>query len=341
VAPDIVSHDAETANKENWDAYPMSRSWWVNHSQTFRYEIDGGYLWSPKTEKNGARSQFYDNMRLASPGDIVISFANALVSYVGCVTDYALAGSKPSEFGAIGSGWASQGWLLPIEWQSLGAPVKPKDHLLDLSSHLPGKYSPIHPQTGNGNQKAYLAEIGAPVVELVASLGKISISQLHHISRKTNSFRVFADQLDDQVETYLLIDQELEKSEKEQVIRARRGQGQFRENVQRIENRCRLTGVNNPAFLMASHIKPWRLCTSTSERLDGNNGLFLTPHVDLLFDRGYISFQDNGTIMVSPRIDMCDLNLLGLINCAGKAVGPFTPEQCVYLAYHRANIFLE
>jgi hypothetical protein len=32
-------------------------------------------------------------------------------------------------------------------------------------------------------------------------------------------------------------------------------------------------------FLVASHIKPWRL-SDNSERLDGNNSLLLSPHVD-------------------------------------------------------------
>ena len=39
------------------------RFWWVNHKQTARQELTGGYLWSPKTEARGTRSQFYDNMR--------------------------------------------------------------------------------------------------------------------------------------------------------------------------------------------------------------------------------------------------------------------------------------
>jgi putative restriction endonuclease len=51
----------------------MTQFWWVNHKQTARQEIEGQYLWSPKTQSNGARSQFYDNMREASPGDLVLS----------------------------------------------------------------------------------------------------------------------------------------------------------------------------------------------------------------------------------------------------------------------------
>lgn len=50
------------------------RYWWVNQNQTFRQEIEGGYLWSPKRNKNGHRNPFYEFMRDVAPGDIVFSF---------------------------------------------------------------------------------------------------------------------------------------------------------------------------------------------------------------------------------------------------------------------------
>jgi hypothetical protein len=71
------------------------------------------------------------------------------------------------------------------------------------------------------------------------------------------------------------------------------GQGLFKERVSRIERACRITFVDNPTHLIASHIKPWRESTN-EERLHEGNGLLLTPTVDHLFDRGFISFQDSG-----------------------------------------------
>lgn len=52
----------------------------VNHEQTARQELSGGYLWSPKREASGARSQFYDNMRIAEAGDAVLSFSSGVIS---------------------------------------------------------------------------------------------------------------------------------------------------------------------------------------------------------------------------------------------------------------------
>jgi putative restriction endonuclease len=61
----------------------MSQYWWVNHKQTWRQEIEGQYLWSPKTNANHSRNEFYNNMRRASPGDRVLSYADQQISYVG------------------------------------------------------------------------------------------------------------------------------------------------------------------------------------------------------------------------------------------------------------------
>jgi hypothetical protein len=47
--------------------------WWVNHSQTFRQETGGNYIWSPVTNRLGHRNEFYDNMARVQLGDVVIS----------------------------------------------------------------------------------------------------------------------------------------------------------------------------------------------------------------------------------------------------------------------------
>ena len=88
----------------------------------------------------------------------------------------------------------------------------------------------------------------------------------------------------------------LSPCEKRQMINARMGQGIFRENVELIEKDCRVTGVLDRRHLRARHIKPWKFCNDR-EKLDGFNGLLLSPHIDHLFDRGHISFADNGRVL--------------------------------------------
>ena len=94
-------------------------------------------------------------------------------------------------------------------------------------------------------------------------------------------------------------DKTLPETDRLPIIRARRGQGLFKDRVSQIESRCRITGVQNPVHLVASHCKPWRILTN-EERLNGENGLLLTPSIDHLFDRGFIGFEDSGRLIISP-----------------------------------------
>ena len=88
--------------------------------------------------------------------------------------------------------------------------------------------------------------------------------------------------------------------------------------------------------LRASHIKPWRE-SSNVERLDGDNGFLLAPHVDHLFDKGFISFNDQGGLLVS---ELLDSEVLDSWNIDKNTVaGHFTDGQKSYLKYHRDNIF--
>ncbi|WP_252507239.1 HNH endonuclease signature motif containing protein [Zymomonas mobilis] len=86
-------------------------------------------------------------------------------------------------------------------------------------------------------------------------------------------------------------------------------------------------------------MKPWRSCSSSDERVDGHNGFLLSPNADHLFDKGYISFSDDGYILISSQMDKRNLDLLGCTSnqkILGKA---FTPRQKEYLAFHRENVF--
>ena len=122
--------------------------------------------------------------------------------------------------------------------------------------------------------------------------------------------------------------------ERHQIVKSRRGQGVFRDNVESREPKCRITGVSNPRYLRASHIKPWRK-SSDIEKIDGNNGLMLAPHIDFLFDRGFVSFEDDGTLIVSVQIEDGALESWGIPSVVN--VGMFSPEQAVYLKFHREN----
>ena len=120
------------------------------------------------------------------------------------------------------------------------------------------------------------------------------------------------------------------------LIQARLGQGQFRKDLLvRYKRQCAVTGVTNIEILRASHIKPW--CRSTnSERLDPNNGLLLTPSLDALFDRGFITFAKDGTVKVSNQLDERSRASLGPIE--SLAAKP-NAGQIEYLKFHAAHVY--
>lgn len=101
----------------------------------------------------------------------------------------------------------------------------------------------------------------------------------------------------------------------------------------------RITSVNNPAHLIGSHIKPWRE-SNNDERLAAGNGLLLTPTADHLFDRGFISFEDNGDVIISPVADLVSLKRMGLDSEHPPRALPLNSDQKHFLEFHRKEIFL-
>lgn len=85
---------------------------------------------------------------------------------------------------------------------------------------------------------------------------------------------------------------------------------------------------------------PWRDATN-EERLDGENGLLLTPSIDHLFDRGFIGFEDDGALIVSPVAHRESLVRMGINPQRSLNVGTFASGQRPYLAFHRENVLLK
>lgn len=90
------------------------RYWWVNQNQTYKQELGGGYLWSPKRNANGARNPFYESMREVAPGDLVFSFVDTRILAIGIAESYCYESPKPAEFGSAGLNWEKIGWRIPL-----------------------------------------------------------------------------------------------------------------------------------------------------------------------------------------------------------------------------------
>jgi hypothetical protein len=127
-------------------------------------------------------------------------------------------------------------------------------------------------------------------------------------------------------------------TERQEVRKARVGQGRFRKCLLDLwGSRCAVTGVEMPSILTAGHIRPWR-CATNAERLDPHNGLLILPQYDRLFDRGFISFADDGGILISPAMPKDKFDLLGVREKAKLA--SVDPAHRPYLKFHRDRVFI-
>lgn len=316
------------------------RYWWVNQKQTHRHELGGGYLWSPKRRANQTRNRFYDNMKMVAPGDVVFSYWEAAIRAYGTLRSFGYDAPKPDEFGSTGRNWDRIGYRADVDYVRLSHPVAPREAWADIQPLLPSKYSPLNPANGKGLQSVYLAELP---LELGLLLWRLIEQRGNATQVRDQRAALIASAEEPERETWerhelqLLHASHLSPTDRETLIKARRGQGRFRENVARVEHDCRITRVSNPTYLIASHIKPWRHADN-DERLSEHNGLMLAPQADYLFDRGFISFGD-GRLLISEVADERSLVKLGVDPDRPPEVGRFSKDQERFLEFHRAEIF--
>jgi putative restriction endonuclease len=201
-------------------------------------------------------------------------------------------------------------------------------------------------ESGNGIQSVYLTEVPNALAEvLVGLIGSEAALLDDRAARSTIQTSMQSENADlemweHHIESTIESDLRVPETEREALIVARRGQGLFKQRVMQVENRCRITGVTNPIHLRASHCKPWR-DSSNEERLNGENGLLLTPTMDHLFDRGFISFENSGLVIVSPVAHTPSLNRMGIATDRVIDVGAFTEGQKRFPDYHRESVLLQ
>lgn len=311
------------------------RFWWVNQNKT-REEFEVGFLWSPLSKSDGSHNPFYEFMSEVKPGDGVVSYWQGKLQGVGVVAEMPQVAAKPVY--RARESWSNDGWLVDVSFSAFSHPFEPRSYIDQIQPLLPAKYSPLT-VAGTGKE-LYLTEISEDLFGLLCLLGGTSKQLVPVATESSNEKRtafVASESLDDVHEEILRNRTDFfGPREKERMQKSRRGQGVFRQNVRSIERGCRVTGVREISHLRASHIKPWRE-SNDFEKLDGNNGLLLAPHIDHLFDGGWISFEDNGDLLVSSRLGQ------GLLVSwqipATSNVGAFNEAQCKYLSFHRDFVF--
>lgn len=176
---------------------------------------------------------------------------------------------------------------------------------------------------------ALIEELKAMLAESLAS--EVTLLDAHSFAWMLAAQMEHENSLAD-VQEYL----NLSSTEREAIVKARIGQGRFRQSLIKYWSACAVTGCGEATLLRASHIKPWAKATLT-ERLSLYNGLLLSPALDACFDSGYVGFDDDGRILISERFMVEDASALGInSNMRLKRV---EPEHKKYLAFHREHIF--
>lgn len=266
-------------------------------------------------------------MQILKPGDIVLSYISGALRFAGVVRTPARSERRP-EFGLTNAPWSDDGWIVPTDFVELSQPVRPSDYLDEYRREGPERHGPI-----NVIDKVVPQYLFA----LPDSLGEIYL-QAGGLTRTSVAHRIEIEHpspLDDAVFDDAL-PQFITETERLVLATARRGQGYYKEEVRRHEPACRLTGLSDSRHLIASHMKPWSE-SNNAERLDGYNGLLLSPHVDHLFDRGLITFEVTGRVRSSPRlepqvVERWKLNLA----VPGRR---FSKAQRPYIEYHQDVVF--
>ena len=116
------------------------------------------------------------------------------------------------------------------------------------------------------------------------------------------------------------------------------GQERFRAAlVEYWSGRCAVTGLDVVGLLRASHIKPWAACSTDHERLDPFNGLLLAPQLDAAFDGGWITFEPDGSMLISERLSGDARGALGIPTSGGLSSIETDHER--YLRFHRRHVF--
>ncbi|MDB5337308.1 MAG: putative restriction endonuclease [Planctomycetaceae bacterium] len=134
-------------------------------------------------------------------------------------------------------------------------------------------------------------------------------------------------------------------TEGSRVTKVRLAQRFFRSSVlASYASRCCITDINQPAFLIASHILPWS--QYPQHRTDPRNGICLSSLHDRAFDRGLITFDENLRMVISAKLRSGLLNHVlneSFSRFEGKELrlpDKFCPEQS-FLAVHRDQIFVQ
>ena len=156
--------------------------------------------------------------------------------------------------------------------------------------------------------------------------------------RKSDPFVFTYGKSKDKAEPTKTPNNKKEEENKKIVRQAREGQGKYREQLLEQCHFCPVTMISDERLLIASHIKPWAASNDT-EKIDPYNGYMLSPMIDKLFDRGFITFTDSRHIVLSEFISPYTWKQIGLKNDTFYKALQMDDKRIEYLKFHHESVF--
>lgn len=301
----------------------------VFQNKTFKEELKGGYLWAPIKTENGKSVHHWSRMEEVQPGDIIFSVVKQKVVSVNQATDSAVTEAKPIE---LGNEWINEGYLVKVKYNHLKNPFDLKGNMNEILPLAEHKYSPFA-SSGRGNQGYLFSikdELGEYFIERINRENKLG-----NFNNKTNVIKIDEADLLLEVEHIKgLLEKNIKETTKDQLVKIRVGQGIFRERLFTRSSSCEICDIDFKPLLRASHCKPWSK-SNNEERLSINNGLLLCVEHDVLFDNGFIAFNE-GELIISQHVPQSIREKLKpYINRKHK----FNEEQQEFINWHKNYLF--
>jgi len=258
---------------------------WVNIGSSFNEVKERNFLWAPQygVNKNGKmfNPTSWETVKDVKAGDIIFCNKDKEIVYIATAASDAKPAPRPQNRSF--DKWEREGTRVDVDLTVL-------EHPLDVSLFSEifiAKFNELsEPSVFAKNgfcTQTYMCEIPEAAAKIIASFINDNISI--DFNRQTATVK------------------EARGSTKTAVIQAREGHGPYRDKLfKKWGGKCAVTGVAVESILTASHIVPWSICDD-KEKVDPFNGLPLIPNLDKLFDRGMISFRDDGHLIYKDGLE--------------------------------------
>ncbi len=295
----------------------MTSYYWVNLGDSHREVAEYRFLWAPShtLDKNGRRvvSAGWKAVPKVRQGDIIFCYFDGKIKYLATSTCNAYEAKRPEN--RAFHKWKKEGYKIDVELEVLIEPLDTQS----ISERFIARF----------NQNC--------TPKLFTSQGRVGENYMIAIPQEAAAFLLQECEIEKVIPVDLGNAEKTkdtsEKRERDAIAKARIGQGRFRQDLLEYWcGTCPLTQVDVASLLIASHIVPWRL-SNNSEKVDKFNGFVFSPSVDRLFDKGFISFDDDGGVLQRNDVPTLLLQKLGIPSEA--RISGLQHEHINYLKRHR------